>query len=100
MKDELLNSRGEVIEICPALYAKVAEQLTEAIEGKEYFSGVVELSTDEADCRLKLSVIIYRDATGHIFDLIPVWWEFATIVGGEERLNDFSFRYLRALFLD
>ena len=35
-----------------------------------------------------------------ITDIVPVWWEFITEVDGEECLNDFSFRYLRTLFLD
>ena len=29
-------------------------------------------------------------------DMLPVWWEFHTYLGGEEVLNDFSFGDLRA----
>ncbi len=90
------------VEITPALYALVAERLAEAIDDKQWFSGTISIPDPQMECSLKLSAIVYRN--GHspsdITDIVPVWWEFSTRVDGEECLNDFSFRYLRTLFLD
>lgn len=102
MNEREKTVRVREVEITPALYALVAERLAEAIDDKQWFSGTIEISAPQMECRLKLSAIIYRD--GHspsdITDIVPVWWEFITEVDGEECLNDFSFRYLRTLFLD
>lgn len=101
MKEQKLNKRECVVEITSALYQEAANYLAEAIGEEEYFSGKVEFNSENVECRLTISVIVYRNrVSGEINDLVPVWWEFDTLVDGEERLNDFSFRYLRALFLD
>jgi hypothetical protein len=44
------------------------------------------------ECRLTCTLVIERERRdpSQIVALLPVWWEFKTIVGTEELLNDFS----------
>lgn len=85
------------------LYWEVALHLSEAIGSGSYFSGTLAFAWGEAECRLTLSVIVYRrrisapDGQADIIShLVPVWWEFHTVFDGVEQLNDFSFEELDA----
>ncbi|MBR2429413.1 MAG: hypothetical protein IKB15_05480 [Alistipes sp.] len=87
-----------------SIYREVGNRLMAAIGGKEYFSGSIDLTHGDVECRLTCTLFIRRDqqpTEGRCFRpvtaLIPVWWEFSTSVGGEERMNDFSFRELTEL---
>ncbi|MCM1151555.1 MAG: hypothetical protein NC209_02820 [Alistipes sp.] len=84
------------------LYRQVAAQLTEAIGARGYFSGSIEGETSDAEWRLTVSAIVYREHVSApdgeydaISDLVPVWWEFHTFAPDGETLNDFSFSELR-----
>lgn len=102
MKERERTVSVREVEITPALYALAVEKLAEAIDDKQWFSGTVSIPHPEMECTLQTAVIVYRDGTSpaDITDIVPVWWEFSTKIEGEECLNDFSFRYLRSLFLD
>lgn len=90
--------------VTPELYLETAERLTEAAGDAGYFSGSVAFVFGGVACRLRTSVIVYRRRESlpegereAVSDLVPVWWEFHTVVDGEELLNDFSFGELRRL---
>lgn len=85
--------------ISPQLYLKIADMLMAAIGSKEFFSGRVAITEGDAECTLICTLIIEHDdepTEGHYFNAIsaltPIWWEFHTIVDGEELINNFSFR--------
>lgn len=87
--------------VSPSLYREVAGRLHDAIDGRDYFSGTVALLHDGVECRLTLSVLVYRRRDrlpeGDCYParrLVPVWWEFHTTWEGVERLNDFDFTQL------
>ena len=84
------------------LYAEVTARLRAAIGDKGYFSGSVDGETDEVAWRLTAWVLVYRRRVPlpegdeeRITDLVPVWWEFHTVVPEGEILNDFSFGDVR-----
>ncbi len=84
------------------LYAALFVRLAEAIDARSYFSGTIAFRYGAAECRFTASLIVYRARCSlpegeaeTLVDLVPVWWELHTTVGGEERLNDFSFAELR-----
>ncbi|MDE6046414.1 MAG: hypothetical protein K2G10_03845 [Alistipes sp.] len=86
------------------LYRQVLASLLEAVGGRGYFSGSIEGETPDAEWRLTLSAIVYRERISApegdfetVSDLVPVWWEFHTFAPEGERLNDFSFSELREL---
>lgn len=87
-------------------YLKIADKLIAAIGSKEFFSGSVRLALDDTECTLICTLIVEHDqrpTEGQCFNaisaLIPVWWEFHTIVDGQEQLNDFSFKeFTEAIF--
>ena len=88
--------------ILPELYDAAVEALLECIGCEEYFSGSVDFDYGDVECRLTVSVIVYRRLVvlpegerEPVCDLVPVWWEFHTVVDGEELLNDFSFTGIR-----
>ena len=88
-------------EISPSIYRKIGDRLIGAIGRKEFFTGSVDLTHGDVECRLICTLIVEHNGVpteGRCFSpitaLIPIWWEFHTIVDGEERLNDFSFREL------
>lgn len=88
--------------VSDVLYDEVSARLREAIDGESYFSGSVETEFEGAECRLTASLILYRQRIvlpegemTTLADAVPVWWEFHTVIDGEERLNDFSFAELR-----
>ncbi|MBO5717029.1 MAG: hypothetical protein J6R50_02780 [Alistipes sp.] len=83
------------------LYLEVWGRLMSAIGRKEYFSGSVTCIVEDTECRLTCTLIVVRNhdresegRMAEIEKIIPVWWEFHTTIGGQELLNDFSFREL------
>lgn len=86
-----------IYSVSPELYRESAERLIEAIGTANYFSGSVSFALDGVECLLRASLIVYRrehslpeGRVDAVADLVPVWWEFHTIVEGTERLNDFD----------
>lgn len=102
MKEREKREGVREVEITPALYASVVRHLAEAIDDKQWFSGTISIPHPEMECSLTSALIVYRNGTSpaDITDIVPVWWEFSTKIDGVECLNDFSFRYLRSLFID
>ena len=85
--------------ISTQLYLEIADKLMASIGSKEFFSGKIRLTDGDTECTLICTLIVEHDhkpTEGRCFNaisaLIPVWWEFHTIVDGEEQINDFSFR--------
>ncbi len=85
-------------EILPQIYEKTAQKLCDSVDGMNYFSGTIEFSHEDVECRFVVSLIIYRKnfempegSIEAIEDLVPVWWEFHTTVAGVEHINDFDF---------
>lgn len=94
-------------EISSKLYLEIADGLMAEIGSKEYFSGAILCTHGDIECKLLCSLIIERERTAApdqnyptIVDIIPVWWEFSTVEGSVELLNDFSFSELKALILE
>ncbi len=90
--------------VSSALYLEVLDRLVDAVGPLGYFSGSLDFVFDGVECRLTVSLIVCRrrevlpeGERDVVADLVPVWWEFHTLLDGEERLNDFSFGSLRAL---
>lgn len=88
--------------VLPELYDLAAERLIEGIGRSDYFSGTVAFDFEGVECRLTASLIVYRRSErlpegdgSPVADIVPVWWEFHTFVGGVESLNDFSFSEIR-----
>ncbi len=82
------------------IYDHVAAALVDAIADRSFFSGSVSTCCDEVYMRLTATLVVYRSTgagedRGGIADVVPVWWEFHTLCGSEEILNDFSFATLR-----
>ena len=88
------------------LYLDIADRLFEQIASKEFFSGSITLDIDGVECRLVSTLIVEREHSPaeeysfpRITNLVPVWWEFHSMVEGVEVLNDFSFSdMLTAIF--
>jgi hypothetical protein len=79
-------------ETTSTIYLKIAELLLEKIGMRDFFSGSVSLNDGDVECRLTCTLVIERERRdpSEIVALLPVWWEFKTIVGTEELSNDFS----------
>lgn len=93
-------------EISSKLYLEIADRLMAEIGSKEYFSGVIFYTHGDVECKLLCSLIVERsrrvepdESYPAVVDIIPVWWEFSTVEGSVEWLNDFSFSELKALIL-
>lgn len=91
--------------VSPELYHQTMLRLTEAIGARDYYSDTLVFRFEELECRLRASVIVYRQRVVQpegilypISDLVPVWWEFHTHSGPDEVANDFSFSQIRQLF--
>jgi hypothetical protein len=89
------------------LYVEFAERLAGAIGSKEFFSGGVSCISGDVECRLICTLMVHHDMSSdkehpgiQITRLIPIWWEFHTVVGGEEIMNDFSFSELCEIALN
>lgn len=92
--------------IATNLYLEIADRLVDAIGSKEFFSGVVSYTFGDVECRLVCTLIIHRaeraenDASyPRITEIVPVWWEFSTVDGSVQLLNDFSFGELKSYIL-
>ncbi len=93
--------------VSSVLYNTLAEHLCEAINGRGFYSGTIDLTHDLIECRFTCSVIVYRkpmcDMDGlidsPIVNLVPVWWEFHTTAPEGELINDFDFGELRDCIL-
>lgn len=91
-----------IYSVSTQLYREVAEQLLVAIADRCYFSGSVEVtSEDGVACRLVTSCVVYRTPSempegegSRIRSVVPVWWEFHTACPAGVLDNDFSFRDL------
>lgn len=84
-------------------YCKFAEQIALRAEDRNWFSGVLELSSDGLLHRLELTMVIYRDPKSHkITDVADVWWDSCTFTSENyttpPMVNDFDFvRFREAL---
>ena len=81
------------------LYLEISDRLVGASSGREFFSGSVECCMGDVDCKLQCTLMVSYDEHDYpdirsrkISNIVPVWWEFHTVVGSEELINDFSFR--------
>ena len=93
-------------EISSQIYEKTAQKLCDLVGGNGYFSGTLEFAHEDIECRMVASLIIYRKRVEMpeglfdvIDDIVPVWWEFHTVIDGEERSNDFDFSLLKEYML-
>lgn len=91
--------------ISSQLYLEVFESLMAQIATKEFFSGRVDLTYGDILCSLVCTVVVHRGKAEEgsslkpVDRIVPVWWEFHTIEGGEEFMNDFSFREMLVIAL-
>ena len=95
---------NRVIEVGQAMYAQAASSLLEAVGDGYYYNGSIDVDGDGFYSTLTATLIVYREAetmpegctVSHISDVVPVWWEFVTVVPGVgEVLNDFCFKRLK-----
>ena len=95
---------NRVIEVGQAMYAQAASSLLEAVGDGYYYNGSIDVDGDGFYSTLTATLIVYREAetmpegctVSHISDVVPVWWEFVTVVpGAVEVLNDFCFKRLK-----
>ena len=95
---------NRVIEVGQAMYAQAASSLLEAVGDGYYYNGSIDVDGDGFYSTLTATLIVYREAetmpegctVSHISDVVPVWWEFVTVVPGAwEVLNDFCFKRLK-----
>lgn len=96
-----------MIEITSEIYRSIAALLTEEIGGANYFNGTIEYETEEFYSTLTLTAIVYRRSETRpegelrpMADIVPVWWEFATIQQFGDTLNDFSFCELKRYIIE
>lgn len=101
--DEESCSWTPFIEIDRDTYCEVASALIDAVGDGYYYNGTIDGDGNGFYYTLTATVIVYREdryaSEGHsscVRDLVPVWWEFATVVPqAGEVLNDFSFGDLK-----
>ena len=80
-------------------YRIFAEQIAQQIEGRDWFSGVLEVASDGLKHRLELVLVVYRDAkSGEVVDVADVWWDSCTFTDesctNPPKINDFDFAKL------
>ena len=87
-----------MLEISSQIYEKTAQKLCDLLGDSSYFSGAFDFVHEDIECRMVASLIIAHrqiefpeDTLTFISDICPVWWEFHTVIAGEERVNDFDF---------
>ncbi len=81
---------NRVIEVGQAMYAQAASSLLEAVGDGYYYNGSIDVDGDGFYSTLTATFIVYREAetmpegctVSHISDVVPVWWEFVTVVPG------------------
>ena len=95
-----------MLNITSEIYRLVADRLRDAVGDADFFSGTIAVAAD-LDYTLRTTLLIYRrevsDESGSwsaIYDLVPVWWEFHSVTGEGEVLNDFDFEELRRELID
>ncbi|MEG2614720.1 MAG: hypothetical protein RR996_06740 [Alistipes sp.] len=95
-----------IISVTPELYRQMSNRLCEAIGASDYFSDTICFVEQEVESRLTASILVYHrtecapDGVWRpITDLVPVWWEFHTVVEGVEVLNDFDFNELKTYII-
>lgn len=101
------KSDCEMIAINANTYAQVATSLRDAIGDGYYYNGTFDLDCAKFYSTFTGTVIVYRDSDiipegrrDVITDLIPVWWEFETVIPEVGSvLNDFNFTDLKRVFL-
>lgn len=94
-------------EIHSQIYEKTAQKLSDAIGSERYFAGTIEFTHEDVECRMRVTVMLYHkevDAPEGCYcvvdDIVPIWWEFHTVIDGVERLNDFDFTLLKRYIVD
>lgn len=87
-----------MIEIKQNIYEDVLSKLISEI-GKSNHISMQNITgkVDNIEYKFLINAVIYRDDFGHITDIIPIWYEFETILYGKEVINDFDFSLLRNL---
>lgn len=99
-----LAENGRMIEIGDDTYGKVAASLLEALGDGYYYNGSMDVDGVDFYSTFTATLIVYREperlpegrTVQVVSDVVPVWWEFATVVPGKgEVLNDFSFGRLK-----
>lgn len=90
-------------------YTVIADALLDQIKDSNYFNGTISYQTDDWAGELRVTLIIYREPLDLpddparlcelITDIVPVWWEFNTLVDGKPANNDFSWRSLKEYLL-
>ena len=86
----------------------MAQALLDAIGEACYYNGTVTVEETAFCGTLTATLIVYREreraedeAVAPIYDVVPVWWEFATVLpDGDEVLNDFAFLPLKKALLE
>lgn len=93
-------------EIQSQIYEKTAQRLSDAMGDECFFSGSIEFTDEDVECRMLVTVMAYhRNADGAdggykvIDDLVPIWWEFHTFIDGQECINDFDFGILKSFII-
>ncbi len=88
-------------------YRTTAEALSDALGSACFIDDDIEVLGDGWEGFLRLTAIIHRgvdDAPDYyrrpITNVIPIWWEFHTVVDGEEILNDFQFGELKTYLIE
>lgn len=76
-----------MVQITEDIYRRTAYEVKKLFNETKFFSGSVELDSDEGDYYARL-ILTAMDKDGNI---VPVWWEFHTYQPGGEVLNDFQF---------
>lgn len=83
-------------------YRRMADDLRDLIGDRNYFNGSISIETEVWGGLLGCVLIVYRERISYpegdsdeIADIVPVWWEFHTIVENGEVLNDFQFSELK-----
>lgn len=89
-------------DVLPELYQEVATKIIEQVGRRGYYSDALDFDWDGVECHMVLSAVVYRRTEQFpegersvVADMVPVWWEFHTFIGGEEVLNNFSFNEMR-----
>ncbi|MFI3264099.1 MAG: hypothetical protein SNG38_06290 [Rikenellaceae bacterium] len=90
-----------MLTINPTLYEQLAQLLTEAIDGRGFYSDKIYFEDNEYDYLFTATLMIYyrecdypEGIENHIDNIIPIWWEFHSTAEEGERLNDFDFSLL------
>lgn len=91
-----------MVTINEEIYMNVAQRLLCAIGETNFFNSTVEFDNEEIYTTLRCTLIVYRETIedptetfSRIIDIVPVWWEFATVQQCGTVGNDFSWRELK-----